>query len=169
MTTTLDELESLTAGEVSTEANEAEADAGDNTDAEKADRSATMKANRAKKLDKLFADGRKYQIVKKVKATSGVKHPTPLGNNAAAGFLMIQVEGPMPVDWQGDPERVRFFLGTTAVNEAAENYGAITNGDEFLKARKPRKSKEEREAADSAKKAEFRAATDALFAEFETA
>lgn len=163
----LEELERMTADEVSPEDAEAETDEPtSDEDKAKADRAAVMKANRLGKLAKLFGNGRKFELKKKIKATSGTKYPTPLGNDAASGYLMVQTSGTIPEGW--DPNApVRFFLGTTATQDASAEYGCFVNADAFLKARKTRVSKADKEALAASRKADLRKITDDLFAQFE--
>lgn len=162
---TLEELESLTAGDVTaeatTDATEAETDTG--TDGERSER---LRAARKDKSDRLFGEGRKYEIRKHVKVPAGSpKFITPFGNKGSDGFLMTQVEGtkaPGFADFE-DMDPVRFPLGTTAVQEAQTTYGCFTNFDTYLKTKRPRKSKAEKDAAKAAEKAAARALLDQLF------
>lgn len=168
--TSLEELEALASGE----ATEAEVNAtAEPTDREKqlSDQGKRLQEARKAKMDGYFGGGRQYEIKKFVELPKDAeKLETPFGNKILKGYGMVQVAGPKPENWEeveGD-RAVKFFLGESVLREANGTYGAVTNFEEHLKAKRKRMTKVEKAEAEQAHKETQRKLVDDLFASFES-
>jgi hypothetical protein len=99
-------------------------------------RGEVLAETRRKKMEALFGDGRKYEVVKEVHVPEGEpRFSTPFGNKGLHGFHIRQIGGP-EVTGIEDLDPRGFIVGKTVLQKVADEYNAVA-----LPPRKRRKRK----------------------------
>lgn len=115
-------------------------------------RAESLLATRKEKMDALFSEGRKYEIVKEIHLDGDQRFETPFGNKGRHGFHLKRTDGPA-VLVEGVDDSRGFIVGATMLEQVAKEYGAV----EVPEKQRKRRTKEQK-AADDAREAEEKAA-----------